>query len=40
MNPNKALWEMGDFTRIAAFMREFWRSSVRSLSQMERADSV
>ena len=22
MNPNKALWEKGDFTRIAASMRE------------------
>jgi len=22
MNPNKALWEKGDFTRLAAFMRE------------------
>src|SRR5262245_64090775 len=22
MNPNKALWEKGDFTRIAAFMRQ------------------
>ena len=22
MNPNQALWEMGDFTRIAASMRE------------------
>ena len=22
MNPNKALWEKGDFTAIAAFMRE------------------
>ena len=22
MNPNKALWEKGDFTEIAAFMRE------------------
>jgi len=22
MNPNKALWEKGDFTRIAATMRE------------------
>jgi hypothetical protein len=22
MNPNKALWEKGDFTRIAAAMRE------------------
>ena len=22
MNPNKALWEKGDFTEIAAFMRQ------------------
>jgi SAM-dependent methyltransferase len=31
MNPNKALWEKGDFTRIAAFMRESGESIVRSL---------
>jgi len=31
MNPNKALWEMGDFTKIAAFMRESGEAVVRSL---------
>ena len=30
MNPNKALWEKGDFTRIAASMRE----AVRRLSAL------
>ncbi len=30
-NPNKALWEKGDFTRIAASMRESGESLVRSL---------
>jgi hypothetical protein len=28
MNPNKALWEKGDFTRIAASMRESERLSL------------
>ena len=27
MNTNKALWEKGDFTRIAAFMRESEKQS-------------
>lgn len=31
MNPNKALWEKGDFTRIAAGMRESGEELVRSL---------
>jgi len=31
MNPNKALWEKGDFTEIAAFMRESGESVARSL---------
>jgi len=31
MNPNKALWEKGDFTKIAEFMRESGESLVRSL---------
>src|SRR5437762_8067013 len=31
MNPNKALWEKGDFTRIAASMRESGESLVKSL---------
>jgi ubiquinone/menaquinone biosynthesis C-methylase UbiE len=31
MNPNKALWEKGDFTEIAAFMRESGEALVRSL---------
>jgi SAM-dependent methyltransferase len=31
MNPNKALWEKGDFTRIAASMRESGESLVNSL---------
>ncbi len=32
MNPNKALWEKGDFTQIAATMRESGRGAVaRSL---------
>lgn len=31
MNPNKALWEKGDFTRIAANMRESGESLVASL---------
>ena len=30
-NPNKALWEKGDFTRIAATMRESGESLVRSI---------
>ncbi len=31
MNPNKALWEKGDFTAIAAFMRESGETLVESL---------
>jgi ubiquinone/menaquinone biosynthesis C-methylase UbiE len=31
MNPNKALWEKGDFTEIAAFMRECGEAVVKSL---------
>jgi SAM-dependent methyltransferase len=31
MNPNKALWEKGDFTRIAAFMRQSGEAVVNSL---------
>lgn len=31
MNPNKALWEKGDFTQIAALMRESAEAIVKSL---------
>jgi len=31
MNPNKVLWEKGDFTEIAAFMRQSGEAIVRSL---------
>ncbi len=31
MNPNKALWEKGDFTQIAAFMRHSGEAVVQSL---------
>jgi len=31
MNPNKALWEKGDFTEIAAFMRQSGEAVVRSI---------
>jgi hypothetical protein len=31
MNPNKASREKGDFTEIAAFMREFGEALVRSI---------
>jgi ubiquinone/menaquinone biosynthesis C-methylase UbiE len=31
MNPNKALWEKGDFTEIAAFMRQSGEAVVESL---------
>jgi ubiquinone/menaquinone biosynthesis C-methylase UbiE len=31
MNPNKALWEKGDFTRIASSMRESGEALVRTL---------
>jgi ubiquinone/menaquinone biosynthesis C-methylase UbiE len=30
-NPNKALWEKGDFTRIAAFMRQSGEALVKTL---------
>jgi SAM-dependent methyltransferase len=32
MNPNKALWEKGDFTRIAATMRESGEALVKELA--------
>ncbi len=32
MNPNKALWEKGDFTRIAASMRESGEALVKDLN--------
>ena len=31
MNPNQALWEKGDFTRIAASMRESGEALVAGL---------
>src|SRR5204862_3374991 len=31
MNPNQALWEKGDFTQIAAFMRQSGEALVKSL---------
>ena len=31
MNPNQALWEKGDFTRIAASMRESGEALVQGL---------
>src|SRR4051794_5970028 len=31
MNPNKALWEKGDFTEIASYMRESGEALVASL---------
>ena len=31
MNPNKALWEKGDFTEIAAFMRQSGEALVQSI---------
>ena len=31
MNANKALWEKGDFTEIAAFMRESGQAVVQAL---------
>jgi hypothetical protein len=30
MNPNQALWEKGDFTRIAASMRESGEALVKA----------
>ena len=38
MNPNKALWEKGDFTRIAASMRESGEALVGSLGITEGLD--
>ena len=32
MNPNKALWEKGDFTEIAAFMRQSGEAVVQSMT--------
>ena len=32
MNPNKALWEKGDFTRIAESMRESGEALVKDLA--------
>src|ERR1700720_364861 len=32
MNPNKALWEKGDFTEIAAFMRQSGEAVAQSLA--------
>jgi 2-polyprenyl-3-methyl-5-hydroxy-6-metoxy-1,4-benzoquinol methylase len=32
MNPNKALWEKGDFAAIAAFMRQSGEAVVQSLA--------
>jgi len=32
VNPNKALWEKGDFTEIAAFMRQSGEAVVQSLA--------
>ena len=34
MNPNKALWEKGDFTEIAALMRQSGEAVVKSLGIM------
>jgi ubiquinone/menaquinone biosynthesis C-methylase UbiE len=34
MNPNKALWEKGDFTQIAALMRQSGEAVVKSLGVM------
>ena len=31
MNPNKALWEKGDFTRVSATMRESGEALVQGL---------
>ncbi len=38
MNPNKALWEKGDFTRIAASMRESGEALVATLGITEGLD--
>ena len=39
MNPNKALWEKGDFTRIAEGMRDSGAAFVGSLG-IKRGDKV
>jgi hypothetical protein len=36
MNPNKALWEKGDFTSIAETMRESGESARRDVRHHER----
>ena len=38
MNPNKALWEKGDFTRIAASMRESGEALVQAIGIREGLD--
>src|SRR5215217_8451501 len=35
MNPNQALWEKGDFTEIAALMRDSGEAIVKSLGTTE-----
>jgi len=40
MNPNKALWEKGDFTEIAAFMRESGEVVVKSLGVNEQVRAM
>ena len=35
MNPNKALWEKGDFTRLAATMRESGEALVKEVGVSE-----
>ena len=32
MNPNKVLWEKGDFTEIAAFMRQSGEALIQSMA--------
>src|SRR5580765_3107317 len=39
MNPNKALWEKGDFTRIASTMRESGEALVRRIG-IRKGDKV
>src|SRR5689334_3193592 len=39
-NPNKALWEKGDFTRIAETMRESGEEVVESLEVAEGMDVI
>jgi ubiquinone/menaquinone biosynthesis C-methylase UbiE len=40
INPNKALWEKGDFTEIAAFMRESGEAVVGSLGMTPRLQAL